>query len=140
LLSAEPHWETGEASGEASYGRSLYNFYRTYDPETGRYLEADPIRLRAGINSYAYVRSNPLHYTDPFGLINFLLGGGGTAAAPMGAEASGGIVINPGLGGQRADVGVFGAVGATVGVNVSGDLFLGYVEGGIGNVSGATVN
>jgi hypothetical protein len=43
LLSAEPHWANREASGEASYGRSLFNFFRTYDPATGRYLEADPI-------------------------------------------------------------------------------------------------
>jgi hypothetical protein len=49
-------------------------------------------------------------------------------------------VINPGFGGQNVDVGVFGSVGATAGVNVSADVFVGYVEGGIGNVSGTTVN
>jgi hypothetical protein len=43
MLSAEPHWKNREASIDRSYSRSLDNFYRTYDPSTGRYLEADPI-------------------------------------------------------------------------------------------------
>jgi uncharacterized protein RhaS with RHS repeats len=40
--------------------RFLYNFYRTYDPDTGRYLEADPIGQAGGVNAYAYALSNPL--------------------------------------------------------------------------------
>jgi RHS repeat-associated protein len=69
LLSAERHWESREASGEASYGRSLSNFYRDYDPSTGRYLEADPIGLHGGINPFAYVDNNPVAEVDPLGLI-----------------------------------------------------------------------
>jgi len=47
-----------------------YNYYRTYDPSTGRYLESDPIGLIAGLNTYSYVGSMPTVQSDSFGLIN----------------------------------------------------------------------
>ncbi len=54
-----------------------YNDHRYYDPQRGRYLTPDPLGLRGGVNSYAYVANNPLKNIDPSGLILFAFDGTG---------------------------------------------------------------
>ena len=45
-----------------------YNYFRDYDPGTGRYVQSDPIGLRGGVNTYSYAFNGPLAYIDPYGL------------------------------------------------------------------------
>ncbi|MDR4485457.1 MAG: RHS repeat-associated core domain-containing protein [Nitrospirales bacterium] len=45
-----------------------YNYFRDYDPTTGRYVQSDPIGLRGGWNSYLYGFHDPLSRFDFFGL------------------------------------------------------------------------
>jgi RHS repeat-associated protein len=48
-----------------------YNYFRDYDPSIGRYIESDPIGLKGGVNTYAYVKASPLVRSDRYGLWGF---------------------------------------------------------------------
>ncbi|WP_205896636.1 RHS repeat domain-containing protein, partial [Pseudomonas viridiflava] len=44
-----------------------YNRHRYYNPDIGRYLTPDPVKLTGGINAYQYA-PNPTAWVDPLGL------------------------------------------------------------------------
>lgn len=46
----------------------VYNFFRYYDPETGRYISPDPLGLVGNLNLYLYC-TNPVYELDPYGLM-----------------------------------------------------------------------
>jgi len=66
-----PYMFTGRRYNSQS---GLY-YYRArhYDPETGRFLQPDPIGYQGGLNLYAYVGNNPTNWVDPLGLYLSLL-------------------------------------------------------------------
>jgi len=141
-----------------------YNYFRYYEPETGRYITSDPIGLSGGINTYGYVGGNPIKYIDPFGLRNFFIGGSfgiggktkrdneidlyklsGGAFINIG-DGNGNLITNDGKGNLNSltlhlDAGLFGAAeklelggGATAGINV------GCVDGDRRSFEDATTN
>ena len=44
---------------------------RTYNPNTGTFLQQDPIGFLGGINFYTYGENNPIIIVDPYGLVSW---------------------------------------------------------------------
>jgi RHS repeat-associated protein len=104
----------GESSSKGD--RLGYNYFRDYDPQTGRYVESDPIGLQGGtFSTYSYVANNPLWYVDPDGTgpVGGVIGGtiGGILGGLVGAETgpgdaaviAGGRAIGRAIGGAIED-------------------------------------
>lgn len=99
-----------------------YNYFRTYNPRTGRYLESDPIGLAGGLNTYAYVGGNPISRIDPLGLVQWTgtFGGGGIVGG-VGAGAYSYDLTSECVDGQQANVKGYAFGGAAgVGLTVAG--------------------
>jgi RHS repeat-associated protein len=65
------------------------NWFREYDPRTGRYVRPDPIGFLGGLNFYGYVASNPVRFSDPFGLAQASPAPSPTPAPPPNNSPSG---------------------------------------------------
>ena len=61
-----------------------YNYFRDYDPATGRYVQSDPIGLNGGLNTYAYVGNDPVNMIDFYGLQGSGLGSGSRSSSAPG--------------------------------------------------------
>ena len=56
--------------------------WRWYQPDTGRFVQRDPIGIFGGMNVYAYAESSPLATVDPSGL-DVIYGGGPFHSYPV---------------------------------------------------------
>jgi RHS repeat-associated protein len=137
---------TGQALDEDT-GLYFYNS-RYYDPELGRFVQADTLVPSPGdaqtLNRYSYCGNNPLKYVDPSGhlfgvddvLIGVIMGAaiGGATAAIRGGDVGLGILT-----------GVIGGVSGGIGAAAGGSsgaagAFVGAVAGGaVGGAAAAAV-
>jgi RHS repeat-associated protein len=113
-----------------------YNYFRDYDPKSGRYVQSDPIGLAAGLNPFSYAQGAPPMNTDPAGLII------GSSLARIMAKFVGRTPDEAAFAGRLMDVGVGAVSGdapeciAGVDIGDSRDLLRGF--GGVQAVGMST--
>mgnify|MGYP002713060653 CR=1 FL=1 len=64
-----------------------YNYFRDYEPGTGRFVESDPIGIEAEVNTFLYAQGGPLNKVDPSGLDTLVIVGGPSNGNPAGHVA-----------------------------------------------------
>lgn len=123
-----------------------YHSARYYLPWLGRWLNADPIGIKGGLNVYAYVRNNPVHKVDLTGKFDIDWGGVAEGAGYALLGVAVGIVVVAAVvaTGGAAGVAIAGALGATattaatVGAAVEGTILVGAAAYG-GYQTGRTI-
>jgi RHS repeat-associated protein len=130
-ISAGTQKGKSEVKPNSSYGRVLYNYFRDYNPTTGRYIESDPIGIEGGLNTYFYAKANPTLNIDTDGHL-----------AANALAASGGAVFGGAFGFFSEFVYQFGRCDSLRGIDwwsVFGATTLGAASGAItGATFGAT--
>jgi RHS repeat-associated protein len=63
-----PNWYGTLLDGQRDGSGYVYQRNRYLDPSTGRFTQEDPIGLAGGLNLYGYTNSDPVNFSDPFGL------------------------------------------------------------------------
>lgn len=115
-----------------------YNYFRTYDPQIGRYTQSDPIGLHGGLNTFLYVSNNPNTGFDPKGLVRWKASyAGGSLILFFGAGFHRFSLVSDCIAGVRAKAvvwlvgsGMGGSIGfTTIGVDIEENLeFVDYKE------------
>jgi RHS repeat-associated protein len=121
-----------------------YNHHRHYDPVTGRYTQADPLRFVDGPSIYAYAGNSPFMVTDRDGrfaqiIAGAIIGGGVNAIAQYWATgcihlsqvglAAGAGALGVGWGTLVADAGAAAGLGGAAG------FAHGVILNGLGNAA-----
>jgi RHS repeat-associated protein len=149
----QPYGESGSTAGTFRYTgaridaetNGLYNFRaRMYSPVLGRFLQADPLGTRSGMNLYVYVGNDPLNLLDLLGLCDNPQGcsGGASNAGSNGRVLSDASPdpIQPGA--QYAQAPLALCVAGPVGCAVGGGLTATQIIGGVilgGGAAGAII-
>ena len=61
-------WQGTVLVDKADATGTYYRRNRSYDPNTARFTQEDPIGLAGGMNLYGFAAGDPVTYSDPFGL------------------------------------------------------------------------
>ncbi len=118
---------------------NLYYYgFRYYDPETGRWLNRDPIQENGGINLYSFVFNKPINFTDPFGLALYAFDGTGanpstfTHVTALRGSYRGSVHYEEGVGSKwysRILGGITGS-GGRIRLNKAWEMFLQFYKSG----------
>lgn len=104
-----------------------YNYFRDYEPGTGRYVQSDPAGIFGGLATFSYANSRPHIYVDPDGRNPVLLAAGcAVAGGTVGAVSNGVIAALSEQNWQQAAT--TGAIGGAAGGIAT--CFVGPVIGG----------
>jgi RHS repeat-associated protein len=118
-----------------------YNYFRDYHPGIGRFVEADPIGLKGGINLYVYCANDPVNSMDPDGQVAALAYFVAQAAIGGITGAGAGFVTGITTGGKHKWLAaIAGGTAGGVAGTMSGLVFGGTAGGAIGGAFGGAIS